>query len=520
MEKYFNTTGICVETIHYMVNIDNKIKKIKDIINRDSYFVINRPRQFGKTTTLNILRNYLSKDYIVIYTSFEGIGDKSFSDEKLFCNKFLNLMIKSLKRNNKEESDKLKKLFNQLNDFDELSDVITEFIDNSSKEVILIIDEVDKSSNNQLFLSFLGMLRSKYLMRSSGDDVTFKSVILAGVHDVKTLKIKIRENDEVKLNSPWNIAVNFDIDMSFNINEIKSMISDYSDDYNLNMNVDKISKEIYFFTNGYPFLVSRVCQIIDENLYPTIKKSWTIKDIHRSVKLITLESNTLFESIIKNLENNPDLYNLIRRILVNGESIVFNQLDPVINLGITYGIFDNKNDTVQISNKIFEEILYNYMVSKLTTQTKDMSLYNFKKSFTTADGGLNMDKVLLKFQQYMKENYSSLDDKFIEREGRIIFMAFLSPIINGIGFTFKEAQVSKEKRLDIVVTYNNFKYIVELKIYRGEKYHKEGVDQLIDYLDLNNLNKGYLIAFNFNNNKEYKTEHISKSEKDILSVFV
>ena len=55
MEKYFNTTGLCIPEMHYMVNIDKKIEKIMKLINRDNYFTINRPRQFGKTTTLNEL---------------------------------------------------------------------------------------------------------------------------------------------------------------------------------------------------------------------------------------------------------------------------------------------------------------------------------------------------------------------------------------------------------------------------------------------------------------------------------
>ena len=54
--------------------------------------------------------------------------------------------------------------------------------------MMLSIDEVDKSSNNQLFLDFLGMLRKKYLRRDAGREESFHSVILAGVHDVKTLK--------------------------------------------------------------------------------------------------------------------------------------------------------------------------------------------------------------------------------------------------------------------------------------------------------------------------------------------
>jgi len=43
-----------------------------------------------------------------------------------------------------------------------------------SKPVILMIDEVDKSTDNQLFLSFLGMLRNKYLDRKKkGMNFTF-----------------------------------------------------------------------------------------------------------------------------------------------------------------------------------------------------------------------------------------------------------------------------------------------------------------------------------------------------------
>ena len=62
-------------------------------------------------------------------------------------------------------------------------------------KIVLIIDEVDKSSNNQLFIHFLAMLRNKYL--ESDLFKTFHAVVLAGVHDVRTLKLKIRSDEEV-----------------------------------------------------------------------------------------------------------------------------------------------------------------------------------------------------------------------------------------------------------------------------------------------------------------------------------
>ena len=68
------------------------------------------------------------------------------------------------------------------NNYEDLSSVISEFCSMQSKPVILMIDEVDKSTDNQLFLSFLGMLRNKYLDRKKkGMNSTFHSVILAGV---------------------------------------------------------------------------------------------------------------------------------------------------------------------------------------------------------------------------------------------------------------------------------------------------------------------------------------------------
>lgn len=53
-----------------------------------------------------------------------------------------------------------------------------------------MVDEVDKAADNQIFLQLLGLLREKYLRQRVRRDHTFKSVILAGVHDIKNLKMK------------------------------------------------------------------------------------------------------------------------------------------------------------------------------------------------------------------------------------------------------------------------------------------------------------------------------------------
>lgn len=50
--RRFNTTGLCIPYKHYMVDIKDKLDRIKRLIDDGEYFVINRARQYGKTTTL------------------------------------------------------------------------------------------------------------------------------------------------------------------------------------------------------------------------------------------------------------------------------------------------------------------------------------------------------------------------------------------------------------------------------------------------------------------------------------
>lgn len=505
MAKRFNTTGVCIPKKHYMVDISNKIDEIEKLVDEEFYFVINRPRQFGKTTTLNELYKRLNSKYSVIRMDFELIGE-DFAREERFCETFISYVAKFIKKDIRKAST-----------LTELSYVIMELT--KDNEVILIIDEVDKNSNNRLFLSFLGVLRSLYLSREQELSTTFKSVILAGVYDIKNLKLKVKDDSEIRYNSPWNIAVNFNVDMSFSQTDIGTMLKQYVDENNLSLEVEVLSKEIYKFTSGYPFLVSRICQIVDEDLLSADKREWSVWDIQKAVKLLLEDKNTLFDDLIKNLENNPKLYECLYNILISGTQTTYNINNPIIDLGHMFGYFvKDKNNNIAVSNQILKEVIYNYMISK--TDIRKMSRYNFKDNFINEDNTLNMEKVLLRFQQFMKENYSSRDMDFLERQGVLLFLSFIKPIINGVGFDYKEVQISEERRLDIVIQYNKRKYVIETKIWHGEIAHKNGINQLKNYLEIEGLSQGYLLIFNFNENKQYTHSEYCVEDKNIFEVIV
>lgn len=293
------------------------------------------------------------------------------------------------------------------------------------------------------------------------------------------------------------------------------MIKDYCDDNNLNMNTKAISEILYKYTSGYPFFVSRLCQIINEDMHVLV---WDEQVILKAIKILLNEKNTLFDDLIKNVENNKELQDYIYDLIINGTEKSFVIDNKIIDMCYMFGYFKEVDGKVKIANNIFKQRLYNYFSSKIE-ENIDMSYYNFKDNFVT-NTGLDFEKVLLKFQQFFEEQYSTLDSKFIEREGRLLFLAFIKPIINGTGFDFKEVQISEEKRLDVIVTYLKEKYLVELKIWRGEEYHKKGLKQLVEYLDNQDLDVGYLLIYNFNKGKEYKYEKLMIDNKEIFIVWV
>lgn len=498
LEKEFNITGTCIPEMHYMVDISNKLASTNKLIEKGRYFIINRPRQYGKTTTLFLLYKHLKNDenYLPIKISFEGIGDAIFEKEELFSQGFLDLISANLAFISEELADFIDERKNETKTLNDLSKVITKFIIKANKKVVLMIDEVDKSSNNQLFFSFLDMLRNKYLLRNEGMDHTFYSVILAGVHDVKSLKLKIKQEEEHKYNSPWNIASEFNVDMSFSKEEIETMLIDYVNNTDVKLDKDYFSDKLYFYTSGYPFLVSKLCKIIDESIMDEEKLEWEKEYMEKAVKELLNDSNTNFDSLIKNMENNKNIYSVVDNLLINGSKVDYNLYNPDINLGVLYGIFKNDNGRLKINNKVYEQLIYDYMTSKIQT-SMNYDNYNEKANFIKTDGSLDVKKIPIKFQKFMKHEYSEKRKDFLEEDGRLLFLAFLSPIINGTGFAFKEVKGGEEKRIDIVITYEKKMYILELKKWYGEEYHKRGEFQLAEYLDQYGLEEGYLLIFDF-----------------------
>ena len=532
--KVFNTTAVCIPKEHYMVNLDERLKKIKVFVDAGKYFTINRARQYGKTTTLRALYLYLQGEYYVVSMDFQTFGSAEFQTETIFSRSFANSFLRSLKRNPVNKTEQLNEAMAQLeksvasqNDFFALKALFEQLGDicaASDKPIVLMIDEVDSASNNQVFLDFLAQLRAQYMERDIYP--TFRSVILAGVYDVKNLRGKIRPEEEHKYNSPWNIAADFDISMSFSKNEIAGMLTEYEADYKTGMNVDEMAGLLFDDTSGYPFLVSRLCQLMDEvvckkETYGSKSAAWTKEGFYEAQRLILAEKNMLFESLSEKLVSYPELNDMLKSLLFTGKPIVFNYYEPSIGVASMFGFVKNKNGMLVVANRIFETWLYNFYLSAADMQKKEIYAASLMdKNQFIVNGCLNMRLILEKFVVHFNDLYGDQNETFLEEEGRKYFLLYLRPIINGTGNYYIEAQTRGQKRTDVIVDYRGHQYVIEMKIWRGQEYNNRGEKQLAGYLDDYHVNKGYMVSFNFNRKKETGVREIVFNDKVIIEAVV
>lgn len=560
MRRYFNTEGWCSPDRHYMVRLEERLERIKRLyVDRGKYFIINRGRQYGKTTTLKALTKYLADDYTVISMDFQRISSACFADEQMFVTSFVEYMEKMFSRQKILQENIPSKAFQAMVSLkeeervslDKLFFALSGICDAAKKPVIMMIDEVDNASNHQVFLDFLAMLRGYYLDRENA--ATFHSVILAGVYDIKNLKLKIRPDSEHQYNSPWNIAADFDVNMDFSAGQIRGMLEEYEEENRTGMDVGAMAEEIYQYTSGYPYLVSALCKIMDEKLPGEFwkelpegdwkelqgeepkgepeelsdggsvkgrKNVWSGEGLAKAVKMLLNERTPLFDSMMKQLDTYKELRILIEEIVYQGKKTLFSPDTKAINMGVMFGFLKEQDGRFVVANRIFEMRMLNLFITEESLKSEAYRLGDRDRNQFIRDGRLDMRLVLEKFVQYFHDVYGENDEKFVESHGRKFFLLYLKPIINGTGNYYLEAQTRDAGRTDVVVDYRGEQLVVEMKIWRGNEYNERGERQLIEYLDYYHQKKGYMLSFNFNKKKITGVREIWIGDKAIVEAVV
>jgi hypothetical protein len=285
------------------------------------------------------------------------------------------------------------------------------------------------------------------------------------------------------------------------------------------MNTSEIAHEIRFYTSGYPYLVSRICLMIETKT----GRNWTLEGVQQAIKIILDEDSTLFGDLTKKIEENLNLQNLLYDLTVDNKSIPYNVHDPVIKTGLMYCFLAKDDNRLTVHNRIFEIVLTNYFISRNLTTPKYRNVEPAFKNEIIRDGFFDMELCLTKFKRDYARIYTGKDLHFLERNGKLIFLTYLTPLINGTGFYHFEPETRDNGKMDLVIDYLKQQFILEVKRWYGDSRHEDAYRQLAGYLKSKNMDCGYLLTFDFriqDDDRFAESRWITYDDKRIFDVVI
>jgi len=457
------------------------------LVEKRAYFVINRPRQFGKTTLLDFFARSLraSGKYVPALISFQPFAQWPNITEAEFYTEVAKLISKELTLAPYaalEAAHALAARNNRFDFFDGLREVCR------TQKLVLLIDEIDATPET-VVIGFLSNLREMYLQRNR--EPAPHSVCLAGVHDIKNLQARYREEKRsLGSASPFNIALDYELP-PFNLKNIRQYYLQHTVATGQVFEEEALAR-VHEVTNGHPWLVSVLAKSLVEKLVTNRRQPIGRKHVEQAIQALIASRNANFESLFKNARHSR-LFPVVLDLL-QGRQRRYNLLNDDIDLGVKYGVFAEGKQQLILANPIYAQALFQNFEKEL--ENSGVTELLERNSFKAPSGRLDFRLVLDKFQAFMKAKGAEViaHPHFREAFGQLLLLSYLDQLVNGKGWTFKEVR-SGQGQVDVMCCYGRQKEIVEIKLWRGESHYSKGLRQLAKYLESENLERGYLVVF-------------------------
>ena len=300
--------------------------------------------------------------------------------------------------------------------------------------------------------------------------------------------------------SPFNIQDEFHLP-NFTLEQVQELLGQYTDEVGQAFTPEVIAS-IHKQTAGQPVLVNRFAQILTEEM--DIPKTATITMAHWTIAHAQLleESNVNITHLVTNIRKNPRFESILMRIMARDEGVVFNLDDDIINELATYGVIrKGADDMCEILNPIY---LYRIMrtfkptVNGLEQEYFPEGTDDEGREYLTSAGRIDMASLLDNFRDFIARagfRILQVPDTPQESVGRHLLLAYLDEFVRRVGGVMHIEVQTGRGRMDLLITHNQRKYIVETKIWRGESRYQSGKKSLATYLKLEGVTDGYYVVF-------------------------
>ena len=513
MERFFNTAGPQKPDINYSIDPLSRfnLDEMLSLIRQQRYFVLHAPRQTGKTSCLLALRDLLNEqgDYIAVYANVEG-GQASRNNVERVVGATCDTIAERFRMTLKSDLPvNIKQELKDINPDAKLATFLQRLSEAMPKPVVLFIDEIDALVGDSL-VSVLRQLRSGYDLRPASFP---QSVVLCGVRDVRDYRIVLSNQDIVTGGSAFNVKAESLRLGNFSKREIYELYMQHTRETGQQWD-EACFPIVWESTEGQPWLVNALAHEVTWKMKENRDRSITITPemLFRAKESIIYRRDTHIDQLIDKLKE-PRVKRIIEPILANSPEaddtlIPTDDLQYVEDMGL---IKREKGKPRRIANTIYQEVI----PRELTWTTQD-GLIQEPQWYQNTDGSINMEKLLLDFQQFFRQNADSWIQKFDYAEAgpQLLLQAFLQRIVNGGGYIDREYGLGR-RRTDLLIRkpltdgYGGpvQRIVLELKIKHGslEKVINEGLRQTFDYMDtVGSVDEGHLIIFDRSKDKTWE----------------
>ena len=513
MERYFNTAGPNNQDDQYTLDPLTRfdLDDILTLIRQKKYFVLHAPRQTGKTSCLLALRDYLNShgDYICIYANVEG-GQAARNDVANVVAATCDAI--AYRASSVVGNDMPVKLIDKVrsvNSGTKLSTYLRLLSQALPKPIVMFIDKIDALVGDSL-VSVLRQIRSGYDDRSS---LFPHSIVLCGVRDVRDYRIVLSNQDIITGGSAFNIkAVSMRLG-NFSLDEIRQLYAMHTNDTG-QVFEEECFPLIWEATEGQPWLVNALAHEVTYRMKENRDRSMRITPemIYRAQERIIYRRDTHIDILIDKLKE-PRVRRVIEPILAGSDEadenlIPSDDIQYVVDMGL---IKTERGTPRRIACGIYREI-----IPRELTWSTQTGLVQETQWYQNPDNSLNMEKLLLDFQQFFRQNADSWIGKFDYAEAgpQLLLQAFLQRIVNGGGYIDREYGLGRH-RTDLLIRkpltdgYGGpvQRIVLELKILRGdlEKTIEKGLDQTSAYMNLvGTVDEGHFIIFDRSGTKSWE----------------
>jgi len=479
-----------------MLPPEPRLEEARALIEQRRFFVVHAPRQTGKTTTLDSLAGDLTAEGRFAAIRFSCETAKTASSDGEAENRILEVIRKSA-------DYALAPEFRPPDPWPEavpgtrMVRALTAWAQVCPRPLVLFFDEIDALIGKPL-LNVLSQLRDGYTAR--GTTPFISSAILCGLRDVRDYRIaEGRDPDRIGSNSPFNILAGSFRIWNFTRDQVTELYAQHTADTGQEFTPEALDLA-FDYSGGQPWLVNALADEVITRMRVPLNTPITTAHLDEAKERLIRRRETHLDSLAAKL--NEDRVRRFIEPLIAGEMVV---ADPAYDDDASYvrdlGLI-GQGTPLAIANPIYREVI----VRVLGSRARDSVLAD-PRSFVLPDGRLDFQKVLDEFAAWWKEHGEFLvkGEIYHEVAPQLIFMAYLTRIVNGGGFVDCEYGVGRG-RVDILVrkpyTGENGqravqREAVELKVRRARKGDplKEGLKQLDGYLDRLGLDTGTLLIF-------------------------